>query len=208
VNSKKKHGGNGKRRPMKLKRIHVHEYIERIFASNLLNRDRKQKGISKVLKKHGGDGKRRPLTPSPFPWPWPWRPPAIETPLRQVPARPLISWPENASCSRITMMSDDILSAPTLPFSSRCRFWVLKNLCSNLSQPRAIVILFYCCWITKPQSLNLRVCLHLFLFCLCNSKRNGRIHASIHTRIHIHTYIHTHTCAQPAVSVSQMCTLV
>ena len=29
-----------------------------------------------------------------------------------------------------------------------------------------------------------------------------------HTRIHIHTYIHTHTCAQPAVSVSQMCTLV
>jgi len=32
---------------------------------------------------------------------WPSRPPAIETPPRPVPAGPLISWPKNASCSRI-----------------------------------------------------------------------------------------------------------
>ena len=41
------------------------------------------------------------FTPFPFLAPWPSRPPAIETPPRSVPARPLISWPRNASCSRM-----------------------------------------------------------------------------------------------------------
>jgi len=39
--------------------------------------------------------------PSPFLAPWSSRPPAIETPSRPVPPGPLISWPKNASCSRI-----------------------------------------------------------------------------------------------------------
>jgi len=52
-------------------------------------------------KKHGGDSKRWALTPFPFLAPWPYRPSAIETPPRPVPAGTLISWPENASCSRI-----------------------------------------------------------------------------------------------------------
>jgi len=32
---------------------------------------------------------------------WPYRPSAIETTPRQVPVGPLITWPKNASCSRI-----------------------------------------------------------------------------------------------------------
>ena len=41
------------------------------------------------------------FTPFPSLALWPSRPPAIETPPRSVPAGPLISWPRNASCSRI-----------------------------------------------------------------------------------------------------------
>jgi len=79
---------------------------ERMFASNLFHhRDRKPKYLSKFWTKHGGDGKRWPLNPFPFLAPWPSRPPAIETPPRPVPigaAGPLILWPKNASCSRIS----------------------------------------------------------------------------------------------------------
>jgi len=53
-------------------RIHVYEYLPRIFVSNLLYQDRQPKYISKFQKKHDGDVKRRPLTPSPFLAPWPW----------------------------------------------------------------------------------------------------------------------------------------
>ena len=35
-----------------------------------------------------------------------------------------------------------------------------------------------------------------------------RTYASICIYMHIHNYIHIHICAQPAASVSQMCTLV
>ena len=72
-------------------RIHVYEYTERMFASNLSHRDRKPKYISEFYTKHGGDGKRWPLTPFPFLAPWSSCPPAIETPPRPVPAGPLIS---------------------------------------------------------------------------------------------------------------------
>jgi len=71
-----------------------------MFASNLSHPDGKPKYASKVFQwtKHGGDGKRW----LPFLAPWPGsRPQAIETPPRPVPAGPLISWPKNASCSRI-----------------------------------------------------------------------------------------------------------
>jgi len=50
--------------------------------------------------------------------------------------------------------------------SSSCRFWVLVHVCSNLSRS------FHSCWITETWSLNLCVCFHLFLFCLCFSDRN------------------------------------
>jgi len=79
----------------------IYMYTEWMFASNLAHRDRKPKYISKFWTKHGGDGKQWPLTPFPFLAPWPSRRPAIETPPRPVPAGPLISWPKNASCSRI-----------------------------------------------------------------------------------------------------------
>jgi len=86
---------------MKYIRIHVYEYTEWMFASNLSHRDGKPRYISKFWTKHRGDGKRWPLTPFPFLVPWPSRLPAIETPPRPVPAGPLISWLKNASCSRI-----------------------------------------------------------------------------------------------------------
>ena len=76
---------------MKYIRIHVYEYTERMFASDLPYQGRKPKHIANSKKQHGGDGKRWPLTPFPFFVPWPYRPPAIETPTRPVPAVPLIS---------------------------------------------------------------------------------------------------------------------
>ena len=57
--------------------------------------------------------------------------------------------------------------------SSRWRSWVLNQLYSNLSQPRAIEILSYSCLITGIQCLNLYVCVYLFIFCLCCDDRNG-----------------------------------
>jgi len=96
-----------------------------MFASNLFHRDRKQKYVCKFSKIHGGGGKRWPLTPSPFPAPWPCCRPAVETPQRPVHAGPLISWPKNATCSRIPsrasraslplQWSDDMLSTHTPP---------------------------------------------------------------------------------------------
>jgi len=41
-------------------RIHVYEYTERMFASNLPYRDRKPKYMSKSLKKHIGDSAMNP----------------------------------------------------------------------------------------------------------------------------------------------------
>jgi len=176
---------------MKCIRIHVYEFTERMFASNLSHRDRKLKYISKFWTKLGGDGKRWPLTAFPFLVPWPSRPPAIagETPPRPFPAGPRISWPRNASswCSRIhpeqtapfsrrdderrhdigphSVLALRLYLAACNP-SSSCRFWVLYHLCSNLSQS------LHFCWMMEIWSLNLCVCFHLFLFCLCFSDRH------------------------------------
>jgi len=103
-------------------RIHVYEYTEQMFATNLSHRDRKLKYISKFWTKHGGDGKRWPLTPFPFLAPWPSRPPAIETPPRPVPAGLLISWPKNASCSRIPPRASYASLPPRRWAMSRHRF--------------------------------------------------------------------------------------
>ena len=72
---------------VKFIRIHVYQYIERMFASNPPYRDKKPKYASKFWQKHGGDGKRWPLTSSPFPC---RGPPVIETSPRPVPPGPLI----------------------------------------------------------------------------------------------------------------------
>jgi len=67
------------------------------------------------------NGKRWPLTPSPRPAPWLCRPPAIKTPPCpvRVPAGPLISWPKNASCSRIPPRASRV-SLPPLRWSTIC----------------------------------------------------------------------------------------
>ena len=94
-----------------------------MFASNLSHWDRKPKYLSKFWTTHGGDGKRWPLTPFPFLAPWPSRPPAIEMPPRPVPAGPLISWSNNASCSRFSSRA----SRASLP----SRRWAMT--CNRLS---------------------------------------------------------------------------
>ena len=148
----------------------------------------------KFSKKTGGDGKRQPLTPSPFPAPWTCRSPSIETPTHPVPVGPLITWPENASCSRIPPRASRN-SFPLRRWATTCCWLplrpcnaplpcnqqpllmfslsILNHFYSNLSQLRAIVIPFHCCWITETKSLNLCVCPYLFLFCLCCSNRSG-----------------------------------
>jgi len=121
------------------------------------------------------------VTPFPFLAPWPSRPPAIvmiETPPRPVPPGPLISWPRNASCSRIPSRASRASPpprrwaprqhavgshyAPALRLylaacspSSNYHFLVLDHFCSSLPQ------LFHFCQITETWSLNLCV---LFTF--------------------------------------------
>jgi len=167
-------------------RIHVYEYTEWMFASNLSHRYRKPKFISTFWTKHGGDGKRWSLTPFPFLASWHSSPPSIKTPPRPVPAGPFISWPKNASYSRIPPQASHAslplwrsattscqlslwsCTAPlsySLQLSSSCRVWVLDHLYSNLFQ------LFHLCWITEIRPLNLWVCFYLFTFCLCFSDR-------------------------------------
>jgi len=53
--------------------------------------------------------------------PWPARPPAIETPPRPVPAGPLISWPKNASCSRIPLGASCASLPPQRWATTSCR---------------------------------------------------------------------------------------
>ena len=71
-----------------------------MFASNLSHRDRKPEYLSKFWTKTWWWWQAMAPHSIPLP-PWPSRPPAIETPPRPVSAGPLISWPKNASCSRI-----------------------------------------------------------------------------------------------------------
>ena len=138
-----------------------------------------------------GDSKRWSLTVFSLPVPWPCCSPAIKTPPRPVPAGPLISWPKNASCSRIPPWASRASVPPRRRVTTCCRLAlrpcnaplscslqpllklsllslgpVLDHLCSNLSR------LFHFCWITEIRSLNLCVCFYLFLFCLCLSDRN------------------------------------
>jgi len=72
-------------------RIHVYEYTERMFASNLSHRDRKPKYLSNseqnmVLMASDGPSPYSPSLRLGLP-----ASPAIETPPRPVPAGPLIS---------------------------------------------------------------------------------------------------------------------
>jgi len=92
-----------------------------MFASNLSHRDRKPKYTSKFETKHGSEGKRWPFTPFPFLAPWHSRPPAIKMPPRPVPAGPLISWPKNASCSRIPPQACCASLPLQLWATARCR---------------------------------------------------------------------------------------
>jgi len=78
---------------MKWIEIHVYEYI----AISFIKTENKYTSVNSRRQ----NGKRQPITSPPSPSPWPCHPPATETPPRPVPAGPLRSWPQNASCSRI-----------------------------------------------------------------------------------------------------------
>ena len=98
--------------------------------------------------------------------------------------------------------------------SSRCRFWVLNHIFSNLTQPRAIVISFTLCWITETRYLNL--CFYCFHFWLCLSVRTSALspclpfgryyHSDSTIRLILHSFLavseilnHSDTCAVPSV---------
>jgi len=100
-------------------RIHVYEYTERMFAGNFLSKQEAE--IQQNWTKHCGDGKQWPLTPLTFLAPWPSRPRAIDTPPRPVPAGPLISWPINATCSRIPLRASRASLPPQRWATTRCR---------------------------------------------------------------------------------------
>jgi len=59
--------------------------------------------------------------PIPFLAPWPSSPPAIETLPRPVPAGSLISWPKNASCSRIPPRASRASLPPRRWVTTHCR---------------------------------------------------------------------------------------
>jgi len=110
---------------VKYVRIHVYEYTEQMFTSNLPYRDKILQYISKFQTKHTSDRKRWSLTPFPFLAPWPSRPPAIETTSSPWWVPHFMT--KNASCPRIpprasghgaATMSDE---SPTTrcPFSLR-----------------------------------------------------------------------------------------
>ena len=165
--------------------IHVSEYTEWMFASNLSHRDGKPKYISKFWTKHGGDGKRWPHSPSLLlclPASQPSKRhhaqsllgPSLHDPrthhvLESHPERAAPfsrrddeRWHAIGSRSALALRLHLAACSP----SSSCRVWVLDHLCSNLSQS------FPLCWITEIWSLNLCVFFNLFLFCLCFSERN------------------------------------
>jgi len=168
-------------------RIHVHEYTEQIFASNLPQWDRKPKHISKFLKimvVMASDGPS-PSSPSLFLGliiPQPSRRHHAQSllgPLFHDPRTPhvLESHPEQAAplsrrddewrhaiCSHSALALH--LCLAVCSSSSSYRFWVLDHLFSNLSES------FHSCWITEIRSLNLCVRFYPFLFCLCFPDRS------------------------------------
>ena len=116
-----------------------------------------------IYGKHGGDGQRGPLTPSPFPVPWPCRL-AIETPPR--PGSPcrashFMSW-ERLMFSNLTsselllfpasMVSDNMLSAPTPPLSYT----------APLSSYSILALHLYQCW--RLQGLSPATFPHVVAF--------------------------------------------
>ena len=174
---------------MKYIRIHKYEYRKQIFASNLPYRNRMPKYTSKFLKrKHGADGKRWPFPPSAFPASLPCCPPAIKTPPRPVPAGALISWPKNASCSRIPPRASRTSLPPRRWATTFCRLslrpctaplscslqpllkWSLLSLGPSLLQFVSIVWLL----LIHGNPIFEPVCVIVpFLFCLCFSYNNG-----------------------------------
>ena len=135
-------------------RIHVYQYTERLFSSNLPYRYRKPKDISKFLKKRGSDGKQWPLTPFSFLTPWPYRPPAIENATMPSPCwaphfmtqeRLMFSnpTPSELCLSPAVTMSDNMLSAYTPPLhcasilqpATPLLVVTFQHLCSNVFQP-------------------------------------------------------------------------
>ena len=154
---------------MKYIRIHVYEYIDRIFAGNLLYRDKKTKCISKFSKNIAAMASE---SPSPLP-------PSLRLDLaahqlsRRNHAQSLLG-PSFHDPRTLHVLESH--SEPAAPLSRRdnerrhavgshstlalhlCLLLVIfphaffEHLCSNLFQTRAIVIPFHSCLIMETQS--------------------------------------------------------
>ena len=148
-----------------------------MFTSNLSHWDREPKYLNKFWTNHGGDGKRWPLTSFPFLVHCPSCPPAIEMPPRPVPAGPLLSWPKNASCSRILPRASCASLSPQRWVTTRCRLFTPPLHCASILQPATPpqVVAFESLTISAPICLNWfifaesrksDIWTYLFLFCL------------------------------------------
>ena len=101
---------------MKYISIHVYEYTERMFASNLSHGDRKPKYLSKFSTTHGGDGKRWPITtlsesfhPIPLPCALAFLPPSHRDATTPSPC-----WAPHFMTQERIMFSNPTLSEPRL----------------------------------------------------------------------------------------------
>jgi len=156
---------------MKYISIHVYEYTERMFATNLSHWDRKPKYFgakseqTMVVIASDGPSPNSPSLRLGLPAPQPSRRHHAQSllgPSFHDPRTHHVLDPEQAApLSRRDDRCHGIVSHSTLALrlhlaacspSSSCRFWVLDHLCSNLSQS------IHFCWITKIRSLNLCVC--------------------------------------------------
>jgi len=181
-------------------RIHVYEYTERIFASNLHYRDRKPEYISKFQIRTWRWWLAMALHPISLPCTL-----ALPPPSHRDATTPCLCWAphfktqgrlmfSNLTLSELrlspaTMMSNNMprpsfrpctapLSCslqPLLELSLSCSLQLLLKLSLLSLGPLCSNLsqLFHCCWITETRSLNLCVCFYLFLFCLCFSDTNA-----------------------------------
>jgi len=169
-------------------RIHVYEYTQQMFASNLPHRDRKPKYTRKFWTKHRGDGKQWPLTPLPslrlgLPIPQPSRRHHAQSlgPVYHDPRTHHVLESHTERAAPLSRRDDERRHAAAAGYhsafalrlhlaacntSSICCFWVLEHLCSNLSQSFHSSIFPASTYRglalvkTMPSSLSPLVCIH------------------------------------------------
>ena len=138
------------------------------------------------------------MAPRPIllPCTWPSRPPVIETPPRPVPAGLLISWPKNASCSRIPPRASCTSLPPRRCATTRCRLSLRPCTASILQPANPPEIVAF-----ESQTISASICLDRFTFAESQKSNFGTcvcvliyIHIYICKSIHIYIYVYVNIC--------------